>query len=245
MTITEADITEEQEQRFKNVQENFQTLHGFVMVLAIGNVIRQFAGSQIGSSNNSPSPVNIVFNGDEFWSSLIVLILIVRFFLGDRTLIKNYKAADSKSIFSVDMVNILVSSFALAYVSFFVTYPAYAYCLVALLMLSEIVWWIIRNVIKWTLIITNYFTKSTINLSARESHGVDLAQLVSLVTIAFLLFYSRDNIDLNNLGSWVNLTFTAENLLYLKFIFLANMVGDLICRGPYYLGFGFWEIKRS
>lgn len=220
-----------------DVRENIQTLHGFIMVLAIGNAMRELAVSHANFFAANPSQITpeITYEGAATFS--IGLILIFRFFLGDRLYIKRYKP-NNLALFIVDMLNIFISAILIAYLSFFVTQPAYMLYLATILIFLEVVWWIIRSIIAWLI---NLLDGQSSNIPDDEKLGINIGTVIAVVTLGLVYLKSQFDgleIGLNPLEWPAQLAplFVSSELPWLLQIFLLNTALDLLLKGPGYFG---------
>ncbi|QDC09960.1 hypothetical protein FHY55_12220 [Oceanicola sp. D3] len=219
------------------VRENIQTLHGFLMVLAIGNAVRELAVSHSAFFTANPSQIlpNITYEGAA--SFAIGLILIFRFFLGDRLFIKSYNP-ENLVLFVIDMLNIFISAVLIAYLSFFVTHPSYMLFLATILFSLEIAWWLLRSAVS---LIFRAFDGRPNNISDDEKVGIKVANIITIATL--IAIYVRSQIVGLEIGynplEWpaeFSPLFVTAELGWLLTIFLANTVADLSLKGPGYFG---------
>ena len=224
-------------------KENVQTLHGFIMVLAIGNAVREYAASHAEYLSSNPFSFYPEFNYDNLWSFSIGMILIFRFFLGDRLYIKRYQPKNG-ALFMIDMLNIFVSALLVAYLSFFVTTPAYLYLVATVLFASELVWWVLRSLLKF---ISARFGRNESNISKDDRLQMGVAQLITLLTLlsiggfAFLKgfdFISDPKIFFS--------FYSADNLFFLACVFSINTVLELLFKAQWYFGSdSVWHVKLT
>lgn len=220
-----------------DVRENIQTLHGFIMVLAIGNAMRELAVSHAAFFSANPSQIipEITYEGAASFS--IGLILIFRFFLGDRLYIKRYKP-NNLLLFIVDMLNIFISAILIAYLSFFVTQPAYMLYLATILIFLEVAWWIIRSIIAK---IFSLLDGQPSNIPDDEKFGINIGTVIAVLTLGLVYLRSQFvglEIGLDPLEWPAQFAplFISSELPWLLKIFLLNTALDLLLKGPGYFG---------
>lgn len=229
-----SDITQNETLLRSDVRENIQTLHGFIMVLAIGNAIRELAQRHSKILEDNISLITPEISYEIFWSFAIGLIIIFRFFLGDRLYIKRYEP-NNMSLFIIDMLNIFISAMLIAYMSFFVTKPGYMFLIITILMVAEVIWWAFRNLL-------SHMSKSIKpNIPVDEKFGINIGTVISIITILALAI--RGHIIGINISSDIQDTlveakalFSSSEIEWLIYIYGANTLADLVIKGPSYFG---------
>ena len=232
-----SDITENENLLRSDVRENIQTLHGFIMVLAIGNAIRELAQRHSRILDEDISLITPEISSEIFWSFAIGLIIIFRFFLGDRLYIKRYEP-NNMSLFIVDMLNIFISAMLIAYMSFFVTKPGYMFLIITILMVAEVIWWAFRNFLSY---IASISQSTKPNIPVDEKFGINIGTVISIITILALAI--RGHIIGVNISTDIQATlietkalFSSSEVKWLIHIYAANTLADLFIKGPSYFG---------
>jgi hypothetical protein len=220
-----ATLDEKRRRRFQIAVENFIDLYKFIMVLAIGNCVRTLAQRQIQPNlqNHNGLQLNLstvsVHDGFMF---AFVMIFISRWFLGDLTYWKSYSQRNTQ-IQVTDALNLLINSFVLTYMSFFIGYTYLIACMALFLLVSELAWGLLR----W---IEGQFRSSDGPLPVE----INLGFAVSLLTIVVVLVLV--------LGGQIPARFpdgaelSASQNFIIVIIFAANNCGDLLVNGRRYLG---------
>jgi hypothetical protein len=211
--------------RFCIAVENFVDLYKFIMVLAIGNCVRSLAQRQIQPlvSSNNGLTVHISTVSLFDWMMFVsVLIFIARFFLGDMGYWKVYGQKNRRLQVS-DVINLLVNSILLTYLSFFIGYTHMLAFVILLVLVTEILWAALRGV-------EGIFRKTEGPLSPE----IGLGLAVSFFTV-FIIFILMGSGRLpTSLPDGVELT-SSENWWILGVITFNNML-DLVVNGGRYLG---------
>jgi len=223
------------ERRFHIAVENFIDLYKFIMVLAIGNCVRSLVQRQIQLSHGSQNELSMTLINASLYDWLMfamVLVFIARFFLGDMAYWKDYTARN-KQVQITDALNLLVNSFALTYLSFFIGYTHVLACLILAVLIAEVGWALLR-------LIEGHFRTTEGSLSPE----VELGVLVSVFTIVLVLALALADVLPSNLPSGQPLT-NGEKWWILGVLGLNNVL-DLYVNGGRYLGAreGSWGAVR-
>lgn len=227
--------------------DNVVILHGFIMVLAIGNAIRGYVEPKL------ENPLSIYLFGkldNDFIPFVICIIFVIRFFLGDRSYLKNYKPK-VEYLFILDMVNVILASILIAYASFLVRHPPYLFQMLTLILIFEVVWLWLRSFLKR---ISGSAARKTNNIDGEDQAGINVSHIISVFTliwIAFLLYGQRplspevlDEGSTHFSVAWQSL-FSKDCVQSLMYVFAVNSAVDVALRIRSYFGGKDWNLSIS
>ena len=225
--------------RRKEAIDNIIILHGFIMVLAVGNAIRGFVEPKL-SSDDQMLNFNISIDLFHF---LICVVFVMRFLLGDRSYLRNYKPK-VEYLYILDMMNIISASVLIAYASFLVRNPIYLYQMLFVIIALEVIWLWVRKILRRC---SSKRIRSTNNISGEDQAGIGVSHVVSILTLLGVavvvgLFWPRENDEI--IVSWANFNLAVSNtfqnqdlnILILTWIFGLNTLLDVILRIRSYFG---------
>ena len=219
------DCDDRSHRRFCIAVENFIDLYKFIMVLAIGNCVRSLAQRQIQPDINNGNGLSLNLDSvsmHDWFMFAMVLIFIARFFLGDLSYWKSYTTKNSQ-VQITDAINLLINSFLLTYMSFFIGYTHQIFFMICIVLALEIAWAVFR----W---IEGRFRTSEGELSQE----INLGLIVSFVTIVVVVFLGLFGHLPLNPPNGAALTQTQKWIVVL--ILFANNLADLVVNGGRYMG---------
>lgn len=212
------------------VLENLISLHGFVMVLAITNAIREFAITHKTYNSNGKTDFPWDLSFVDAGTFAICVFLIVRFYLGDLMFLKRYDNTNP-IVLVVDLINIFANSLLLAFMTFFIGNPTALFKIVFVLIVLEVIWWIFTSITRWLAGMRNL-----------ES-SIQLGHVVNVCTVVLICLYGLSNYELDVTLFTVTLDGEAERKILI--VLLANLILDLIVNGPRYIGLRGYHITKE
>lgn len=225
--------------------DNIIILHGFIMVLAIGNAIRGFVEPKL-SSGDAVLTLQPSLDVVHF---LICVVFVIRFLLGDRSYLRNYKPK-VEFLYILDMLNIIGSAILIAYASFLVRHPIYLYQMLTIIVLLEVLWLWSRKSLR---LICPRKIRRTRNISGEDQAGIGISHMVSVLTLVCIggaLAWYWPKVDGTPQLDWEGLetaTFAAftdgtTSIYIFAAIFGLNTCLDVLLRIRSYFGGPDWRI---